>query len=839
MAGLCRVAMNLRQPSPAKKLKSVFAEWQEDGDEPTGNEIDLYITRKHVDDDEPPCWWKKNSNVYPRLAEVARRIFLFLRQMQEVNGISWQTSVYLICRLPYKIKHVGEMILYCACVSYEHITTDLTSFEAATFNQVQARDLTSMQHSGGYRRVRTALCMSNILFYCASQIYGINEDEGVSAHQLHVTPHPLTQWGLLPPTLSSYRQGDQAAQDPFQRTFYVVEAPLEVLLRNESWQRYCAGYLIPVRALSSSPSGLRILEPGIATSTTVASALVTPPKTSTILSTFSLAQPSVGATSSQTPTLQLQAQAQAEPQSQSQAQPSGQLSGIQATTAQDMNIEGFPGLEVPAHVTIHKCRQIATITNKKRRKGELALMKQMLDDIRVAEEIRGNYPNVDKLIATIKKIFMKAPLRVQKFKEIVSPVPLLPQPILTRWVTWLNYYCTNYNVIENVVNEFNEVVAPWLSILGFRDQQLVIDLLRRLLTAGDTGDHQVTGMLKRKSHAGTTRKNNAETGQEEVDTSDDDFVEETEEPFKEKVEVRDRVVVSYKVGSDQTVKLTVSTATALKAVTPLRGSKLEEVQKPETGPEDTEQPQTVTSVKTSQEVTVSRVQRSAQVPKVSGDLIQRKSEPGSQLTAIQSANTKPLPKGVKIFKVLSVNPGTDCKIFPLSEEIQLLIHRFVKLDFTEAKPCKILIGLIFKEDNKDNDKDHDKDINDLYKNHEKDKDMNDKDHNKDHDKKHDKDYDTDHGKDHDMKHDKLQNKNHNKDLNMDHNKDHGHCSDKDHDKDHSKDNKDHDKKHDKDNKEHYKIYGNYHDKDHDMDHDKDHKYQDTETEKDHDSRHDT
>ena len=28
---------------------------------------------------------------------------------------------------------------------------------------------------------------------------------------------------------------------------------------------------------------------------------------------------------------------------------------------------------------------------------------------------------------------------------------------------------------------------------------------------------------------------------------------------------------------------------------------------------------------------------------------------------------------------------TDCKIFPLSEESQLLIHRFVKWDFTEAK----------------------------------------------------------------------------------------------------------------------------------------------------------
>ena len=78
---------------------------------------------------------------------------------------------------------------------------------------------------------------------------------------------------------------------------------------------------------------------------------------------------------------------------------------------------------------------------------------------RVAEEIRGNYPDVDKLIATVKKTFIKAPLRVQKFKEIASSVPLPPEPILTRWGTWLNaanYYCTNYNVIEDIVNEFNE-----------------------------------------------------------------------------------------------------------------------------------------------------------------------------------------------------------------------------------------------------------------------------------------------------------------------------------------------------------------------------------------------
>ena len=35
---------------------------------------------------------------------------------------------------------------------------------------------------------------------------------------------------------------------------------------------------------------------------------------------------------------------------------------------------------------------------------------------RVAEEVRGSYPEVDKLIANGKKTFIKSPLRVQKFK---------------------------------------------------------------------------------------------------------------------------------------------------------------------------------------------------------------------------------------------------------------------------------------------------------------------------------------------------------------------------------------------------------------------------------------
>jgi hypothetical protein len=36
---------------------------------------------------------------------------------------------------------------------------------------------------------------------------------------------------------------------------------------------------------------------------------------------------------------------------------------------------------------------------------------------RVAEEVRGSYPEVDKLIANENRIFIKSPLRMQQFKE--------------------------------------------------------------------------------------------------------------------------------------------------------------------------------------------------------------------------------------------------------------------------------------------------------------------------------------------------------------------------------------------------------------------------------------
>ena len=52
---------------------------------------------------------------------------------------------------------------------------------------------------------------------------------------------------------------------------------------------------------------------------------------------------------------------------------------------------------------------------------------------RVTEEVLGTYPEVEKLIENGKKIFIKSPFRVQKFKEEDPTLPLPPQPIVTRW----------------------------------------------------------------------------------------------------------------------------------------------------------------------------------------------------------------------------------------------------------------------------------------------------------------------------------------------------------------------------------------------------------------------
>lgn len=78
---------------------------------------------------------------------------------------------------------------------------------------------------------------------------------------------------------------------------------------------------------------------------------------------------------------------------------------------------------------------------------------------RVAEFIRSNALNLDKLINLGKKTFLKAPKRKTIFNSICPNVPLHPKPILTRWGKWLSavsYYRQHFSSFKSVVDNLND-----------------------------------------------------------------------------------------------------------------------------------------------------------------------------------------------------------------------------------------------------------------------------------------------------------------------------------------------------------------------------------------------
>ncbi|XP_003740254.2 uncharacterized protein LOC100905225, partial [Galendromus occidentalis] len=99
---------------------------------------------------------------------------------------------------------------------------------------------------------------------------------------------------------------------------------------------------------------------------------------------------------------------------------------------------------------------------------------------RVAEEVRVLFPDVDKLIANGKIFFLKSAARVTIFRETAPGVPLPPQPVLTRWGTWLEaalYYARNLNAFTSVVNSLDGTQASSI--------QLVQELLQKSSLGGN------------------------------------------------------------------------------------------------------------------------------------------------------------------------------------------------------------------------------------------------------------------------------------------------------------------------------------------------------------------
>jgi hypothetical protein len=61
----------------------------------------------------------------------------------------------------------------------------------------------------------------------------------------------------------------------------------------------------------------------------------------------------------------------------------------------------------------------------------------MAHGLRVAEEVTSNFPDVNKLISSTKKVFVKAPQRVQRYRNELPDVALPPEPVLTRRGIWI------------------------------------------------------------------------------------------------------------------------------------------------------------------------------------------------------------------------------------------------------------------------------------------------------------------------------------------------------------------------------------------------------------------
>lgn len=75
---------------------------------------------------------------------------------------------------------------------------------------------------------------------------------------------------------------------------------------------------------------------------------------------------------------------------------------------------------------------------------------------RVAEKVRSLYANADFAIANGKLAFTKAPRRVALFNLRAPDLQLPPEPIITRWGSWIKaaiYYSLNFPEVRDIINE--------------------------------------------------------------------------------------------------------------------------------------------------------------------------------------------------------------------------------------------------------------------------------------------------------------------------------------------------------------------------------------------------
>lgn len=81
---------------------------------------------------------------------------------------------------------------------------------------------------------------------------------------------------------------------------------------------------------------------------------------------------------------------------------------------------------------------------------------------RVAETVRYMFDDINDVISNVKQVFLKAPSRLEIWEETCPNLQHPPEPIVTRWGTWIEaalFYSENFDLVQSVVAKLDETEA--------------------------------------------------------------------------------------------------------------------------------------------------------------------------------------------------------------------------------------------------------------------------------------------------------------------------------------------------------------------------------------------
>jgi hypothetical protein len=99
----------------------------------------------------------------------------------------------------------------------------------------------------------------------------------------------------------------------------------------------------------------------------------------------------------------------------------------------------------------------------------------------VCELIIKKFPKVNRFLSCGKKIFKKSPYRIGKYQELYPDLPLPPEPVITRWGSWLEaieYYALHFKKFVNIVKTFNSEDSIFIDEIQhlIEDKSLLTDI---------------------------------------------------------------------------------------------------------------------------------------------------------------------------------------------------------------------------------------------------------------------------------------------------------------------------------------------------------------------------